>query len=88
MKPPLGTPVSFKGVDFFGLLDTNDTVIVGDAGRGEVIGATISLVVRTLDTPNVKIDDPIQVGGVTYRVRDRVREGDAALVKLLLREDG
>lgn len=87
MKPPIGTPVSFNGADFFGLLDTNDLVVVGDSGRGEVLGATISLLVRTLDVPNVKIDDAITVDGVDYFVRDRVREGDAALVKLLLRED-
>ena len=87
MKPPLGTPVVYGGSSFFGFLDTNDLVVVGDRGRGEVIGAAISLIVRTLDVPNVKIDDPITVDGVAYRVRDRVREGDAALVKLLLRED-
>ena len=87
LKPPLGTPVVYGGSSFFGLVDTNDLVVVGDGGQGEVLGATISLIVRTLDVPNVKIDDAIQVDGVDYLVRDRVREGDAALVKLLLRED-
>ena len=87
MKPPLGTPVVFNGTPFFGLLDTNDIVVVGDHGKAEVLGATITLLVRVLDVPNVAIDDPIQVDGVDYLVRDRLREGDAALVKLLLRED-
>ena len=83
----VGTPVVFNGTPFFGLLDTNDIVVVGDHGKAEVLGATITLLVRVLDVPNVAIDDPIQVDGVDYLVRDRLREGDAALVKLLLRED-
>jgi len=87
MKPPVGTPVSFNGSNFFGLLDTNDLTILSDQGRAEVVGSTISLLVRTLDVPNIKIDDPITVDGAAYRVRHPVREGDAALVKLLLRED-
>jgi hypothetical protein len=87
MKPPLGDPVVYHGGNLFGLLDTNDAIAVTDHGQAEVLGATISLVVRALDVPNVQIDDSIQVDGVAYRVRNRVREGDAALVKLLLRED-
>jgi len=87
MKPPLGTPVVFNGAPLYGLLDVNDLAIVTDHGRGEVTGTTISLLVRTLDVPNIKIDDPITVDGVTYRVRHPLREGDPALVKLLLRED-
>jgi hypothetical protein len=87
MKPPLGTPVVFNGAQFYGLLDVNDLAIVTDHGRGEVTGATISLLVRALDVPNVKIDDVITVDGVGYRVRHPLREGDPALVKLLLRED-
>ena len=85
MKPPLGTPVSFKGSNFFGLLDVNDEIVVQDSGRGEVLATAITLTVRTLDVPNVGIDDPITVDGVDYLVRYPLRENDAALVKLLLR---
>ena len=85
MKPRIGTPVSFKGSNFFGLLDVNDDIVVQDSGRGEVIAASIALTVRTLDVPGVAIDDPITVDGVDYLVRYPLRENDAALVKLLLR---
>ena len=87
MQPPVGVPVVFNSASFFGLLDENDITVLSDSGRGEVVGSTITLVVRTLDVPNVKIDDPITVDGVAYRVRHPIREGDAALLKLLLRRD-
>jgi hypothetical protein len=87
MKPPVGTPVVFKGSDFYGLLDANDVMITTDGDRGEVMGTAIELLVRTLDVPNVRIDDPITVEGVAYRVRHPIAMNDGALVKLLLRRD-
>jgi hypothetical protein len=87
MKPPVGSAVTFNGSNFYGLLDANDVTITADGDRGEVVGTVIELLVRTLDVPNVRIDDPITVEGVAYRVRHPIAMNDGALVKLLLRRD-
>jgi hypothetical protein len=67
-----------------GILDEADQILVQDASRGEVVVLATTLTVQTSAFPSVKIGDAVSAGGKNFTVRERLREGDGALTKLLL----
>jgi hypothetical protein len=79
-----GDSVTIGSVTKNGILDENDTLLASDRGGGEVIVPVTTLTLRTSDFPNLAIDTSITVGGKTYKVRERLKTGDAALTKVLL----
>jgi pyruvate kinase len=81
-----GVPITIDGNAGVGLVDENDTIIVSEGGRGAVVGAVTTVTVQTsaFPTGSLKEDKPIVVDGVNYTIRQRLKEGDAALTKILI----
>jgi hypothetical protein len=80
----MGIAVTVGGVAGIGLLDEADEIIVQDGSRGGVVMLASTLTVQTSAFPTVKIGDPIVIGSTNFTVRERLREGDGGLTKLLL----
>jgi hypothetical protein len=80
----MGIAVTVGGVGGIGLLDEADQIIVQDQSRGEVVALATTLTVQTSAFPNVKIGDAVSVNSKNFTVRERLREGDGGLTKLLL----
>jgi hypothetical protein len=80
----MGIAVIVGGVAGVGLLDEADQLIVQDVNRGQVVATATTLTIQTSAFPAVKIDDAVSVGGKTFTVRERLRESDGGLTKLLL----
>lgn len=80
----MGIPISVGGVMGIGLLDEADQIFVQDAQRGEVIATATTLTVQSSAFPNCKVGDVVAVNGKTFTVRERLRESDGGLTKLLL----
>jgi hypothetical protein len=83
-KMGLAVPVKINNVDGVGFVDENDQIIVSDGQRGEVVGGVHTVTVQTSAFPAISQDMPIDVDGVTYTIRQKLKEGDAALTKILL----
>jgi hypothetical protein len=80
----MGVPVTIGGTPGLGLVDENDQIVVSNAGRGEVVGGVHTVTVQTSQFPAITNGMPIIVDSVTYSVRQKLKEGDAALTKILL----
>lgn len=80
----MGVPITINGISGLGLVDENDQIVVSDAGRGEVVGGVHTVTVQTSKFPPITNGLPIVVDSVSYTVRQKLKEGDAALTKILL----
>jgi hypothetical protein len=80
----MGVAITVGGVAGIGLLDEADQLLVQDQNRGEVVATATTLTIQTSAFPNVKINDAVSVGGKSFTVRERLRESDGGLTKLLL----
>ena len=82
-----GVDVTIGGVTKKGLVDTPDRVLLEVMGdRAGVIGAMISVLLKTNDFPGLKVGDALVVDGATYTARERLREGDGALVRVMCKK--
>jgi hypothetical protein len=80
----MGVPVTINGTLGLGLVDENDSIVVTNNGRGEVITGVHTVTIQTSKFSPITNGMPIIVDSVTYSVRQRLKEGDAALTKILL----
>lgn len=80
----MGIAVTIGGVAGIGLLDEADQIVVQDSERAGVVMLATTLTVQTSAFPAAKIGDPVVVGTINFTVRERLREGDGGLTKLLL----
>lgn len=80
----MGIAVTVGGVAGIGLLDEADQILVQDANRGEVVATATTLTIQTSAFPSAKIGDAVIVGSKNFTVRERLRESDGGLTKLLL----
>lgn len=80
----MGVPITIAGTSGLGLVDENDQIVVSNNGRGEVVGGIHTVTVQTSKFPPIANGQAIVVDGVTYTVRQKLKEGDAALTKILL----
>jgi hypothetical protein len=80
----MGIAVTVGGVAGIGLLDEEDQILVQDVNRGEVVATATTLTIQTSAFPSVAIDAAVVIGTRNFTVRERLREGDGGLTKLLL----
>lgn len=82
----LAVTVTIDGVVGVGIVDENDTIVVSDGNRGGVVGAVTTVTVQTSAFPagSLKEDKTIVVDGNNYTIRQRLKESDAALTKILI----
>jgi hypothetical protein len=81
----LGVPVVVGAVSAKGLFDAADEIVLQDKNGDGGVGVNIPTVtVQASVFPNIKRDDAIQVDGVNWFVRDRLRIEDGSLMKILL----
>jgi len=80
----MGIAVTVGGVAGIGLLDEADQILVQDVNRGEVVATATTLTIQTSAFPNAKIGDAVIVGSRNFTIRERLRESDGGLTKLLL----
>jgi hypothetical protein len=80
----MGIAVLIGGVGGIGLLDEADEITVNDQNRGGVVVLSTTLTVQSSAFPAMKIGDAVIVGSKNFTVRERLREGDGGLTKLLL----
>jgi len=80
----MGITVTVGGVGGIGLLDEADQIIVQDVNRGEVVATATTLTVQSSAFPAAKIGDAVVVNSKNFTVRERLRESDGGLTKLLL----
>jgi hypothetical protein len=80
----MGIAVSVGGVAGVGLLDEADQILVQDQNRGEVVATATTLTIQTSAFPSAKIGDAVVIGSKNFTVRERLRESDGGLTKLLL----
>jgi hypothetical protein len=80
----MGIAITVGGVDGIGLLDEADQILVQDASRGEVVATATTLTVQSSAFPAVAIGAAVVIGSKNFTVRERLRESDGGLTKLLL----
>lgn len=80
----MGIAVTLGGVAGIGLLDEADQILVQDQSRGEVVATATTLTIQTSAFPNLKIGDAVVANAKNFTVRERIRESDGGLTKLLL----
>jgi hypothetical protein len=80
----MGIAITVGGVAGIGLLDEADQIFVQDAQRGEVVATATTLTIQSSAFPACKINDAVVAGGKNFTVRERLRETDGGLTKLLL----
>lgn len=80
----MGIAITVGGVAGIGLLDEADQIVVQDVNRGEVVATATTLTIQTSAFPAAKIDDAVVANGKNFKVRERLRESDGGLTKLLL----
>jgi hypothetical protein len=80
----MGIAVIVGVVAGIGLLDEADQIMVQDSERGGVVVLATTLTVQTSAFPTAKIGDAVVIGSTNFTVRERLREGDGGLTKLLL----
>lgn len=79
-----GVPVTIGGTPGLAIVIENDQVIVSNNGRGEVVGGAHTITVQASKFPSITNGMTVVVDGVTYTIRQRVAETDAAQAKFLL----
>jgi hypothetical protein len=80
----MGIAITIGGVGGVGLLDEADQILVQDASRGEVVATATTLTIQTSAFPAAKIGDAVAIGARNFTIRERLRESDGGLTKLLL----
>lgn len=80
----MGIPVTVGGVAGIGLLDEADQILVEDSQRGEVVATATTLTIQSSAFPLCAIGNAVAAGGKNFTVRERLRESDGGLTKLLL----
>lgn len=80
----MGIAITVGGVAGIGLLDEADQIIVQDVSRGEVVATATTLTVQTSAFPAAKVGDVVVANARNFTVRERLRESDGGLTKLLL----
>jgi hypothetical protein len=80
----MGIAITVGGVAGIGLLDEADQILVQDVSRGEVVATATTLTVQSSAFPTCKIGDAVVANGKNFTVRERLRESDGGLTKLLL----
>ncbi|MGH9208201.1 MAG: head-tail joining protein [Candidatus Acidiferrales bacterium] len=80
----MGIAITVGGAGGVGLLDEADQILVQDVNRGEVVATATTLTIQTSAFPNAKIGDAVVANGHNFTVRERLRESDGGLTKLLL----
>jgi hypothetical protein len=80
----MGIEISVGGVNGIGLLDEADQIFVQDAERGQVVATATTLIVQTSAFPSAAIGQAVVANGKNFTVRERLRESDGGLTKLLL----
>jgi len=80
----MGIAITLGGVAGIGLLDEADQILVQDQSRGEVVATATTLTIQTSAFPGLKIGDAVVANGKNFTVRERIRESDGGLTKLLL----
>lgn len=82
----LAVPVVIDDVAGVGYVDENDQILVSEGGRGAVVGAVTTVTVQTSAFPagSLKEGKSIVVDGSNYTIRQKLKEGDAALTKILI----
>lgn len=80
----MGIAINVGGVAGIGLLDEADQIMVQDSQRGEVVAMATTLTIQSSAFPAAKIGDAVVAGGRNFTVRERLRESDGGLTKLLL----
>lgn len=85
-KLGLAASISIDGNAGVGIVDENDTVVVGSSDHGGVVTGVTTVTVQTSAFPagSLKEDKTIVVDGVTYTIRQRLKESDAGLTKILI----
>jgi hypothetical protein len=79
-----GVPCTIGGYAGMCLMDLNDSILIQDSNRGQVVAGQPMLTVQTSAFPSLDIDTPVTVDGKNYTVRERLRYGDSGLTKLFL----
>lgn len=81
-----GRPVTIGGVAGVGIPDFNDELIETSDGpdRGKVVIKISAITIQTNQFPGCHIGDAVLFDAIAYTVRERLREGDGALTKILL----
>jgi hypothetical protein len=80
----MGIAVTVGGVAGIGLLDEADQILVQDQNRGEVVATATTLTIQSSAFPNAAIGQAVVIGSKNFTVRERLRESDGGLTKLLL----
>lgn len=80
----MGIAVTVGGVAGTGLLDEADQILVQDVNRGEVVATATTLTIQSSAFPSVAIGAAVVIGSKNFTVRERLRESDGGLTKLLL----
>lgn len=86
----MGVPVVIGGVPGLGLLDENAEVLVTWGGlhhstpQGQVMGDVHTVTIQTSKFPAIAQNMAITVDGANYTIRQKAKEGDGALTKILL----
>jgi hypothetical protein len=80
----MGIAITVGGVAGIGLLDEADQILVQDVNRGEVVATATTLTIQSSAFPAAAIGQAVVAGGKNFTVRERLREGDGGLTKLLL----
>jgi co-chaperonin GroES (HSP10) len=80
----MGIAITVGGVAGIGLLDEADQILVQDQNRGEVVATATTLTIQTSQFPNIKIGDAVIANARNFTIRERIRESDGGLTKLLL----
>lgn len=85
-KLGLAVAINIDGHVGVGIVDENDQILVTDGNRGGVVGAITTVTVQTsaFSAASLKEGKLIVVDGVTYTIRQRLKESDAALTKILI----
>jgi hypothetical protein len=81
----MGIAVTVGGVAGIGLLDEADQILVQDVNRGEVVATATTLTIQTSAFPGIQIGQAVVVLGTkNFSIRERLRDSDGGLTKLLL----
>lgn len=84
MFADFGVAITIGGVAGLGIFDEADRIEVQDVTRGQVVGLVTTITVQTSAFPAMKIGDALVVGTANFTIRQRLREGDGGLTKLLI----
>jgi hypothetical protein len=80
----MAIPITVGGVAGVGLLDEADQILVHDDARGQVVATATTLTVQSSAFPAAAIGQAVVANGKNFTVRERLRESDGGLMKLLL----